>query len=157
MDTLKTVTNFEVQSTNSRVPLVLRHSKLGFRPMLENDFYIIRNQQVEHQQLRAQLVLNAEHAIFQGHFPELPIVPGVCMVQMLKELTENVVGKKLHLESASIVKFLAVLQPTVHTELEANLDIKPLENSYSVSGSFQSAETVFFKFKGKFHAKVGAI
>ena len=30
--------------------------------------------------------LYAEHPIYKGHFPQIPIAPGVCLVQIIKEI-----------------------------------------------------------------------
>ena len=35
-----------------------------------------------------RITLNPAHPIFAGHFPGNPITPGVCMLQIIKELTE---------------------------------------------------------------------
>ncbi|NUQ23145.1 MAG: 3-hydroxyacyl-ACP dehydratase [Saprospiraceae bacterium] len=122
--------------------------------MLVDDFFIIKTIQNDAGKSHARLRLNADHAIFQGHFPGTPVVPGVCMVQMLKELVETSLGLSLQLEKAPMIKFLAILQPAQHPEIDAVYDIADLpEGKVQVSGQITDAELTFFKFKGIFHAQ----
>ena len=55
--------------------------------------------------------LNADHVIFQAHFPGEPITPGVCIIQIAKELLEDVVGEQLLICAVKNVKFLRVISP----------------------------------------------
>ncbi len=120
--------------------------------MLSDDFYTIQTLQNDAGKSHARLRLNAGHAIFQGHFPGNPVVPGVCMVQMLKELAERDLGRPLQMEKAPVIKFLAVLQPAQHPEIDAAFDIRELpEGKIQVSGQLSGAELTFLKFKGIFH------
>jgi 3-hydroxyacyl-[acyl-carrier-protein] dehydratase len=41
----------------------------------------------------------------------MPIVPGVCMMQMAKELIEFRYGKKTRIIKAANLKFLSILNP----------------------------------------------
>ena len=61
--------------------------------MLLNDFFTIRDKVTSETEIWAELIINSNHKIFEGHFPNQPVVPGVCMMQMIKEITENVIGK----------------------------------------------------------------
>jgi 3-hydroxyacyl-[acyl-carrier-protein] dehydratase len=101
----------------------------------------------------ATLSLNAEHPIFDGHFPGFPVVPGVCMMQITKELLEQALGCETRLVAARNLKFLTILNPNenkiirselkYHREESGNIEV---ENCLldSVNG------TVFFKMKGTF-------
>ena len=55
--------------------------------MLLGDFFEISDiNNAENGSIEALIKINKDHAIFNGHFPEFPIVPGVCMIQMVKEI-----------------------------------------------------------------------
>jgi 3-hydroxyacyl-[acyl-carrier-protein] dehydratase len=54
---------------------------------------------------------NPEHLIYKAHFPERPITPGVCILQVASELLEQKMNRPLFLSLASNVKYLAVLSP----------------------------------------------
>lgn len=119
--------------------------------MLYNDFYQIKAINTANEVVEATLQLNAGHAILKGHFPEMPVVPGVCMVQMLREVTERAVQHKLNLKKAPVIKFLSIMQPAEHPEVNLEIHIKKTEDgSFAVNGKFYFEAVTFFKFKGQF-------
>ena len=63
--------------------------------MLLNDFFFIQRVESGEKSLHAFLTIDRNHRIFNGHFPAVPIVPGVCMMQMMKEIMEQQVKYKL--------------------------------------------------------------
>ncbi|HRH01964.1 MAG TPA: 3-hydroxyacyl-ACP dehydratase [Bacteroidia bacterium] len=124
--------------------------------MLAGTFYKLLscNQQTEGNYIAA-VELFANHKIFAGHFPGNPIVPGVCLTQMVKEIVEEVVAKKLHLKKADSLKFTAIINPQIDAILSANFSIKQLDNTHiQAELSFYSGSTTFFKFKGSFQQQL---
>ncbi len=79
------------------------------------------------------LELNPSCFIYQAHFPGEPITPGVCIVQMGKELLEELLGdvwqRKVDTEITKVknVKFLSVISPNESTVI--NFQIKKVEVS----------------------------
>ena len=66
--------------------------------MLRNDFYtIVSWENISENSFFVTITINKNHAIFDGHFPQNPIVPGVCMLQMVKDLMEDELNKSIHL------------------------------------------------------------
>lgn len=63
------------------------------------------------------LRLNPDHVIYQAHFPGEPITPGVCIVQMGKELMEELLDKSLEVARVKNVKFLTVISPKDTTSI----------------------------------------
>lgn len=49
--------------------------------------------------------------IYKGHFPGKPITPGVCLIQIAKELFEECVSQPLHLCEAKDIKFSSPVTP----------------------------------------------
>ena len=89
--------------------------------MLLNSFFEISNLQANGPDITATLTINREHEIFIGHFPGQPVVPGVCMMQMIKEIMEHEKKKKMNLVKAHDMKFLAVIDPSVNNCINAVL------------------------------------
>lgn len=115
------------------------------------DFYSLNNFIIpETGKVQAEVKLNASHAIFNGHFPESPVVPGVCLVQISKEMLEKSLNTTTQLTQSSQVKFLAVVDPTVNAVLQIALDTKEQDGLISVNAVISAGEKVFFKFKGVF-------
>lgn len=88
------------------------------------DFYTLTSyNKAEDGKFTAHIHLNKEHDIFKGHFPGNPVTPGVCMMQIIKELAEEFTGSKLFLKTASNVKFMAIINPFETPDLVLQLDI----------------------------------
>jgi 3-hydroxyacyl-[acyl-carrier-protein] dehydratase len=119
--------------------------------MLLGKFYTIQSIQASGDAIHARLEINPVHPIFDGHFPSTPVVPGVCMIQMVKEITESVIGKTTRLVKSDQAKFLSVIDPRINTIIQAELKYKMDERGeIQAVGSLFYNETVFLKFKGTF-------
>ena len=57
--------------------------------LLDNFYTILSSEQPDETSGTVLLELNPDHAIYQGHFPAHPVVPGVCLLQLIKESVEN--------------------------------------------------------------------
>lgn len=102
--------------------------------MLQNSFYTIESEpETTATSVQATIRLNPDHAIFAGHFPGQPVVPGVCMLQIIKELLENATRQPLLLVKASNMKFLTVLVPTAHEVVGVHINFESSEDSILVS------------------------
>ncbi|MDR2119765.1 MAG: glycosyltransferase [Tannerella sp.] len=55
--------------------------------------------------------LNPAHFIYRAHFPGNPVTPGVCIIQICRELMERRMQRPLSVRRAFNVKFLAVVNP----------------------------------------------
>ncbi|NDP28436.1 MAG: 3-hydroxyacyl-ACP dehydratase [Flavobacterium sp.] len=92
--------------------------------MLLKDFYkVISFEKTAENNYLALILINEKHEVFKGHFPGNPIMPGVCMMQIIKELTEQIAGSSLFMQSLSNVKFMALINPFITPELRLELDI----------------------------------
>ena len=58
-----------------------------------------------------------EHFIYKAHFPGEPITPGVCIMQIAKELLEEAVAESLTLSCVKNIKFLRIISPNEVTEV----------------------------------------
>ncbi len=57
------------------------------------------------------VLMNPDHVIYGAHFPEDPITPGVCILQIGLELLGRALGRPLELCRVKNVKFLSILRP----------------------------------------------
>ena len=119
--------------------------------MLLNDFFTIIDTESSASEIWAALSINANHKIFEGHFPNQPVVPGVCMMQMVKEIVEQILGKETNLVKATDMKFLAVINPQVNNLIHTSIKYSPGENGkINITASLFKDELIHFKFKGEF-------
>lgn len=117
--------------------------------MLLNDFFEISSIEVKEMDIHCIVHLNADHAIFSGHFPGQPVTPGVCMMQMMAEIASLGFNKKLSIRSASQIKFLIPILPAEQPSLTVKIAGKVSDESISISGRIENETLTFFKFKGK--------
>ncbi|GGH07712.1 3-hydroxyacyl-ACP dehydratase [Sphingobacterium alkalisoli] len=123
--------------------------------MLLQDFYILRSlEQIDDQRYIVKITLNKDHDIFKGHFPDNPVTPGVCMIQIIKELTEGIVEKPLFMHKASNVKFMALINPEINPDLKLELDISGSgESEYKVKNVTYFDDTVALKLVSTYRLK----
>lgn len=114
--------------------------------MLTNDFCVVLNLECLPGDIRAVLQWNQAHAIFQGHFPGQPVVPGVCMLQIVKEVLEKGIGKELVLLESSQMKFLQFIDPRVTGEVDILIRYTKAESgAFMVNASLQKDQLIYFK------------
>ncbi len=119
--------------------------------MLKNDFYtILKFNRLENKRTGI-FQLNSSHPIFEGHFPDIPIVPGVVLMQMIKEVLEEDLACQLSLIEAKNVKFLDFINPKEITELNFEITIKS-ENTgyYKVQAIISSEKAKHFKLSANY-------
>ncbi len=98
----------------------------------------------------ARVHLNKDHDIFKGHFPGNPVMPGVCMIQIIKELTEEATGKNLFLSVSSNIKFMAIINPEKNPDLELAISIAEENGEVKVKNTTSFEDTVALKLNATF-------
>lgn len=96
--------------------------------MVLKDFYkVLSEEKTGDSKYNITILINEKHNVFKGHFPGNPIMPGVCMIQIIKELTASITKSTLIIQTLSNVKFMALINPEVTPELRLELDITTTE------------------------------
>lgn len=120
--------------------------------MLLDNFYSLVKKELTPTGGSATIVIDAEHKILQGHFPGQPVVPGVCMMQIVRELAELAMSKKLKIVEGDNLKFLSIIDPRQNSEVEVTLSTKAEGGNYIVNATLFAGAVIFFKFKGTLQA-----
>ena len=92
--------------------------------------------------------LNPEHEIYQGHFPEKAVSPGVCNLQIMKECAERIVGKELTIKTMAQCKMPAMITPDGTPELTVSVVVSETEGGYQMTASIVNESTTYITFKG---------
>jgi 3-hydroxyacyl-[acyl-carrier-protein] dehydratase len=117
--------------------------------MLLDTFYSIVAYEQGEKSARATLRFNPDHPIFAGHFPAVPVVPGVCMMQMVQEMVEKQAGVKTNIDKVSVMKFLTLINPLQVSSVDMDLSyILSEDDIFLVTASLFNGAVVYFKFKG---------
>ena len=118
--------------------------------MLKNNFYFVRDLSNSDGKISARIIFSVEHDIFKGHFPGQPVVPGVCMIQIVKEIMCECMEQKLNMIKASQIKFLSMIDPRQTPEVSLFISWKQAEEELLVDANLKNESTVFFKMKAIF-------
>ena len=118
--------------------------------MLIEGLYTVTDFEFEGQELKAKIHLNKDHDIFTGHFPGNPVMPGVCMLQIIKELTERATSKNLFLAMSSNIKFMAIINPDTNPDLILNISIVEADDLIKIKNVSSFDETVALKLNATF-------
>jgi len=113
-------------------------------------YTLVKHKQVDDDQYYT-LALDPQHPIYKGHFPQQPILPGACFLQMVTELVAHAVGFPLNLRQVRAAKFPNALNPQQTPNLVIVLHCTPIDKTYwSVQATASNETRVFLKFKGTF-------
>lgn len=117
------------------------------KKMVLKDFYkVLSEEKTADSKYNITILVNEKHEIFKGHFPGNPIMPGVCMIQIIKELTEKITESTLMIQTLANVKFMALINPENNPELRLELDITTTEdNLVKVKNTTYFNETIALK------------
>jgi 3-hydroxyacyl-[acyl-carrier-protein] dehydratase len=96
--------------------------------LLKDSFFKIINKQRTANGISYTVAFNMNHFIYQAHFPANPITPGICIIQIIKELSEDILKRELFLKKVQIVKFLNVINPLKNKEVIFSISIASEEN-----------------------------
>ena len=129
------------------MPLAEKNKK-----MVLKDFYtILSEEKTGDTKYTITILVNEKHEVFKGHFPGNPIMPGVCMIQIIKELTEKITQETLMIQTLANVKFMALINPEVNPELRLELDITTTEdNLVKVKNTTYFNDTVALKLSNTY-------
>lgn len=113
--------------------------------MLNDHLYTITDFKSENGKAEAAINIDANHKIFEGHFPGQPVLPGVCMVQIAKELMEKAIEKKLFMYKADSCKFLSMVDPRISPNLQFIIDYTFTEEGINTIAVLKNNDAVFLK------------
>jgi 3-hydroxyacyl-[acyl-carrier-protein] dehydratase len=103
--------------------------------------------------LTASIILNPDHPVFKGHFPGNPILPGVCTLQIAKELLEKLTGMELMLLKANSIKYLGFVNPLTHPVVNFTLTLNQGNpNTIQCSATVTAEGSSVCSFKGEYGA-----
>ena len=102
-------------------------------------------QKLEDDQYNLPFSINRESKVFDGHFPNQPILPGVVMIEMTKRALEMALGAELILESAGNFKFLKLVDPNVMKNAVLDFTIAIKEDAWRVKAQLIFLNEIYFK------------
>jgi len=118
------------------------------------NLYEIQSIEKSEDTAKCTLLLNAEHEVYKGHFPGMPILPGALQVEMIKEVLGTVLGKKMQLSSAKSIKYLGFINPNENPNLIFSFKYSSTDEGWNlranISDTKEEKPQLFMKFSGLF-------
>lgn len=116
--------------------------------MLHNSFFTIEQQELVEGKNIVKVLLNENHEVFKGHFPDNPVVPGVFLIQMVKEIIELLENKKFQIKKSDEIKFVNMVVPTIFKNLIVEITNKSTEErAFAYNILVKNEEYTFIKMK----------
>ncbi|MBK9355867.1 MAG: hypothetical protein IPN08_00490 [Bacteroidales bacterium] len=117
--------------------------------MLTGDFFNIENLSQDNGSIKADIRLNAGHRIYSGHFPGMPVVPGVCQILIIKEVLCSCESDPALLSEAKVCKFINMMNPSDVSGLTCAITREELPGGgISFSGTLSDTNRTYLKIKG---------
>jgi len=114
--------------------------------MLKDSFFSITDVVDSEYDRTCCIALNHLHPIFQAHFAGHPIMPGACVVQLIKELTADYLDRSFFVSKVKNMKFLHVINPLESPEITVKMTFTRLENDcISVATTIYRNDKAFSK------------
>jgi 3-hydroxyacyl-[acyl-carrier-protein] dehydratase len=118
---------------------------------VSNDLFSINKLTYDDAVISVQLGINPNSEILKGHFPGQPVVPGACMLQIVKEVLESALNHTLIVKKADQLKFMTMIDPTNTSTVELEICYKSTEgDEISITAKLSNDEVIYFKFQGSF-------
>ena len=91
--------------------------------------------------------VEVSHEIFKGHFPDNPVVPGVCTMAMIKDCCASVLSRCVKYDYVKEVKFLSAIIPSIHSELLVDIEFTNVDDKTTISARVLCGEVVMMKLR----------
>jgi 3-hydroxyacyl-[acyl-carrier-protein] dehydratase len=119
--------------------------------MTLKSLYQINDLKKDEGNFSASLSFNSGHEIFNGHFPGQPVVPGVALIHILKDLCSRITGYEVKLVKGTNIKFLNIIDPTNNASYSISGTFSQKEdNSITLTASIRNKDSINIKFRGTF-------
>lgn len=115
--------------------------------MLLNNLYKIQSLTANENIIQATVELMAVHDIFKGHFPGQPVLPGVCMMEMIAEITGEYLQTPLRISGAPMIKFLLMIDPRRNPIIILEIKYQSTPDGTATQGKIFFETAIFMKFQ----------
>ncbi|MDR0602995.1 MAG: hypothetical protein LBG80_01660 [Bacteroidales bacterium] len=118
--------------------------------MLKDSFFSILNHTLtDKHRADFTIALNPEHTIYHVHFPNNPVTPGVCIIQVAKELFSFLEQTEFNIRKIKTVKFIHPIIPTTHPVINYQMEWEKIkqDDPYYVAVNVYREDIIFSKMK----------
>ena len=118
--------------------------------LLENKYYkVLRARKEGEGRAVYHVAILPNCNVYEGHFPDNPVCPGVCNIQTIKECASLLVGKELRISSIKQCLLTAIATPTVCPEVDVEVEVSESDGKYSIVATISDEKRQYMAFKGE--------
>ena len=114
---------------------------------LIHDFFQIIETTRHEEGVNITISFNPDHIVYTGHFPGHPVTPGVVQIQIVHELLEHTLQRKLKLSAIPNVKFLKMLNPLETIQIDIGIDFKLTEEHLQIKAVGEKYGQTYFRLQ----------
>ena len=113
--------------------------------LLKNKLYQILESGNNESGFTYTIQISDKHPIFKGHFPESPVLPGVCILQIFKEISEITLPDKKNLQYREIkqCKFQTPVLMNGPRALIVELTLRQDQESWHLTATLKDEGSIF--------------
>ena len=115
-----------------------------------NDFFTYKLQLINQEKILATIQINPDHKIFNGHFPDNQVVPGVAQLEILRQILSSALQKKIMLVAAKDIKYMNPMLPEPMSDIMLEAEYRIDSNIITTNCVLMKGEIVFTKIRGTF-------
>lgn len=116
--------------------------------MLIENYYTILNSEIATDSASYEVALNSDCKVYEGHFPQKAVCPGVCNINMIKELAEKTIGKPLKLSAIQQCRLTTLLTPDEYPSVCVKLSFtSEVEHEYKLLATIGNNEDIYLSLK----------
>ncbi len=99
--------------------------------------------------------LKADCDVYRGHFPDKPVSPGVCNIEMIRECAEMLIGQDLLIDTIKQCRLTAVASPSICPKVDVKVTVARVEGTenYNIVASIADALTSYMEMKATLKVK----
>jgi 3-hydroxyacyl-[acyl-carrier-protein] dehydratase len=86
--------------------------------------YTIEKKTAETDGQAFDILLNPKHPLYDGHFPGMPVTPGVVVLSIVRDCGSEMLGKHIRFASIENCKFLAAIRPDINPRFSLHIQMK---------------------------------
>ncbi len=93
--------------------------------MLDETFYtVVASRQTASLHCIQTVAFNLNHPILKAHFPNNPIVPGVCSLEVFRGFASAMLGAEVRIATVKNMKFVKLMTPAEGKLFDFDIDMK---------------------------------
>jgi len=109
-------------------------------------FFIVNSKSISEESWDLNITLNTDHPVYEGHFPEKAIAPGVMLTEMVKHILEEEFAHKLR-----NIKFLNLMLPENASDLNLSMEVDQ-SDGIAIKAEAKIGEDIYFKISASYEA-----